>query len=220
MKLAIEFFNQSALDLARNLLGKVIRHYYQGLWLQAQIIETESYELEDKASHAFLGFTEKRKALYMPPGTIYMYYARGGDSLNISAQGSGSAVLIKSAIVYIDNDKSITETDDMLLKMQQLNPLPNNRQRDKSKLLSGQTLLCKSLGLKVKQWDQKQFNQQLYVKDVGYQPDQIIQTERLGIPPDRDPHLPYRFIDMRYVKMCTKNPLTTRKILPYNVITA
>jgi len=220
MKLSVVFFNQSALDLARNLLGKVICHYYQGLWLQAQIIETESYELEDKASHAFLGFTEKRKALYMSPSTIYMYYSRGGDSLNISAQGSGSAVLIKSAIVYMDNDKSSRETDDMLLKMQQLNPLPNNRQRDKSKLLSGQTLLCKSLGLKVKQWDQKQFNQQLYVKDVGYQPDQIIQTERLGIPPDRDPHLPYRFIDMRYVKMCTKNPLTTRKILPYNVITA
>ena len=74
--------------MARNLLGKVICHYYQGLWLQAQIIETESYELEDKTSHAFLGFTEKRKALYMSPGTIYMYYARGRDSLNISAQVS------------------------------------------------------------------------------------------------------------------------------------
>jgi len=43
--------------------------------LTAQILETEAYYLNDKASHASLGFTEKRKALFMPPGTIYMYFS-------------------------------------------------------------------------------------------------------------------------------------------------
>jgi DNA-3-methyladenine glycosylase len=31
-----------------------------------------------------------------------MYYARGGDSLNFSAQGPGNAVLIKSAYPWVD----------------------------------------------------------------------------------------------------------------------
>ena len=43
-----------------------------------------------------LGYTEKRKALFLDGGHIYMY-ARGGDSLNFSAHGPGNAVLIKSA---------------------------------------------------------------------------------------------------------------------------
>ena len=38
----------------------------------------------------------------MPPGTIYIYYARGGDSLNVSCGGDGNAVLIKSAYAQSD----------------------------------------------------------------------------------------------------------------------
>ena len=76
--------------------GKIIYSKYNDLWLTAQILETEAYYLNDKASHASLGFTEKRKALFMPPGTIYMYFSRGSDSLNISCHGEGNAVLIKS----------------------------------------------------------------------------------------------------------------------------
>ncbi|MGA2655318.1 MAG: DNA-3-methyladenine glycosylase, partial [Gammaproteobacteria bacterium] len=79
------FFNQDAIQLAKALLGKVIRRKIQGQWLSMRIIETEAYYLEDKASHASLGFTEKRKALFMPAGTIYMYYAHGKASMNVSA---------------------------------------------------------------------------------------------------------------------------------------
>lgn len=91
------FFDRDAQTLARDLLGKVIRHRQGNLWLAARIIETEAYYLTDKGSHASLGYTEKRKALFLDGGHIYMYYARGGDSLNFSAHGPGNAVLIKSA---------------------------------------------------------------------------------------------------------------------------
>ncbi len=69
------FFDQDACTLAKQLLGKVIRKRYRSYWLSAQIIETEAYYMEEKGSHASLGFTEKRRALFMSPGTIYMYYA-------------------------------------------------------------------------------------------------------------------------------------------------
>ena len=74
--LKASFFNRDACLVAQQLLGKVIRINYQGHWLAARIIETEAYYLVEKGSHASLGMTTKRKAMFMPAGTIYMYYAR------------------------------------------------------------------------------------------------------------------------------------------------
>jgi len=201
-----KFFNRDAVLVAQDLLGKVLRVKYRNQWLSAMIIETEAYCLEDKASHASLGFTAKRKALFMPPGTIYMYYARGGDSLNISCAGKGSAVLIKSGVPHTDK-KSLPKS---IITMQKLNPL-NNKIRSAEKLCSGQTLLCRALNLKVPEWDQQKFNQnKFYIEDVRYSPDKIIQTARLGIPDGRDDHLLYRFIDHDKARYCTDNPLRKR----------
>ena len=203
MILSKSFFNRDAQIVAKALLGKVLRVKYRRLWLSAQIIETEAYYLHEKGSHASLGFTEKRKALFMKPGTIYMYYARGGDSLNVSCQGGGNAVLIKSGIPYGDSEK-------MIQTMQMLNPC-NGRLRAPEKLCSGQTLLCKSLHLKVPDWDQQQFDaEKFYIEDVGYQTKQIIQTTRLGIPEGRDEHLEFRFVDKKFLKYCTKMPVVVQ----------
>jgi DNA-3-methyladenine glycosylase len=207
--LTSSFFDRDAQALAKDLIGKVIRVKYARIWLSAMIIETEAYYLKEKGSHASLGYTEKRKALFMPAGTIYMYHARGGDSLNISARGGGNAVLIKSGVPFQDAQTG----KKMLEVMQSLNPQKNSNQpRDPQKLCSGQTLLCKSLGLKVREWDQKNFDvQRFYFADVGYTPEQIIQTTRLGIPKGRDEHLLYRFIDYTKAQYCTKNPLSKRE---------
>ncbi|MBF0289583.1 MAG: DNA-3-methyladenine glycosylase [SAR324 cluster bacterium] len=208
-KLSFSFFDRDALLVAKELLGKIIRHCCQGIWLSAMIIETEAYYKKEKGSHASLGFTEKRKALFMEPGTIYMYYARGGDSLNFSCQGEGNAVLIKSCLVYCDEHTS----SEMLPLMQKLNPQKNmNRPRPIHYLCSGQTLLCKSLGLKVTDWDQKYFDpERFFLEDIGYRPEKIIQTTRLGIPQGRDEHLMYRFIDYDKAAYCTSNPLRKKK---------
>jgi len=198
------FFDRDAQTLAKDLLGKVIRHRVGDVWLSARIIETEAYYLAEKGSHASLGYTEKRKALFLDGGHIYMYYARGGDSLNFSAQGPGNAVLIKSAYPWVDDVSGPASLAHMLLN----NPDANGRPRPPQKLCAGQTLLCKALGLKVPMWDAKRFDQErLYVEDVGLAPAQIIQTTRLGIPGGRDEHLMYRFVDAGYAAYCTRNPL-------------
>ncbi len=209
--LPVSFYDQDACVLAKQLLGKVIRCKNGTHWLAARIIETEAYYLKEKGSHASLGFTEKRKALFMPPGTIYMYYARGHDSFNISCQGKGNAVLIKSAFPFEDE---LTHPDS-IKEMQALNPLPSGLIRPVEKLCSGQTLLCRSLYLKVKDWDQQQFNaQHFYIDDVNQQPEKIVQTTRLGIPHGRDENRPYRFIDYDFLEYCSSNPLTKRKQIP------
>lgn len=198
------FFDRDAQLLARELLGKVIRHRVGEQWLSARIIETEAYYLVDKGSHASLGYTEKRKALFEDGGHIYMYYARGGDSLNFSACGPGNAVLIKSAHPWFD---AISDAQ-TLATMLRNNPDRLGQPRPPERLCAGQTLLCKTLGLKVPEWDAQRFDPlRLFVEDVGERPQAIIQCARLGIPLGRDEHLPYRFVDAAFARHCTRNPL-------------
>ncbi len=205
--LSPDFFSCDASQVAQSLIGKVIRRKYKNYWLAVRIIETEAYYLTDKASHSSLGYTEKRKAMFMPPGTIYMYYARGHDSLNISCGNEGDAVLIKAAFPFIDE----LSPEKNIKIMQQLNPAKDGSSRPIEKLCAGQTLLCKSLNLKVTEWDQQKFNKNsFYIQDINLKPDTIIQTRRLGIHQDRDAHLFYRFIDYEYAACCTSNPLTKR----------
>lgn len=201
------FFDRDACLVARELIGSVIRRRYHDSWLSARIIETEAYYLDDRGSHASLGYTERRKALFMPAGTIYMYYARGKDSLNISCAGAGNAVLIKSAFPHQD---TLTGKSSIAV-MQQLNPAASGGSRPLEKLCNGQTLLCRSLDLKVSDWDQQQFDADIFFIDAADSAvDRIIQTTRLGIPQGRDEHLPYRFIEYDFAACCTSNPLSKR----------
>lgn len=203
------FFDRDCVHVAKELIGKVLRRMYKGIWLSAAIVETEAYYKQDKASHASLGISEKKRALFMPPGTIYMYYARGKDSLNFSCKGPGNAVLIKSARIFVDRHTPC----DMIKKMQILNPIGERKaQRPISKLCSGQTLLCKALDLKVPVWDKKTLcKNEFFIEDVGYRPKQLINAKRLGIPKGRDEHLFYRFVDFKYSFQASQNMLTSRK---------
>jgi DNA-3-methyladenine glycosylase len=163
------------------------------LWLSARIIETEAYYCEEKGSHASLGYTEKRKALFLDGGHIYMYYARGGDSLNFSAQGPGNAVLIKSAYPWVDELSGPASLAQMLLN----NPDAQGRPRPSQKLCAGQTLLCKSLGLKVPVWDAKRFDHEA-IAGGGRRPATPPISSRppaWAFPSGRDEHLMYRFVD-------------------------
>ena len=133
-----------------------------------------------------------------------MYYARGGDSLNFSAGGAGNAVLIKSGHPWMDRISG----DESLAAMRRLNPAADGSERPLGKLCNGQTLLCRSMGLKVPEWDAQRFDpQRLFVDDLGEAPAHVIQAARLGIPHGRDEHLQYRFVDAAFAPFCTRNPL-------------
>ena len=149
----------------------------------------------------------------MQPGTIYMYYARGRDSLNFSASGDGNGVLIKSGYPYLEAHHAAS----MLTSMQMLNP-GTSGPRQVGKLCNGQTLVCQSLNLKVRQWNAKQLDPDNFcLQDDCYYPDKIIQCPRLGIPLGRDEHLPLRFVDAKYAQHATHNPLTQRRNSPGSI---
>lgn len=100
MRLGIEFYNKGALDLAKDLLGKVIVRNIDGQILKARITETEAYiGAIDKASHAYGGkITERTKPLYGKAGTVYVYFVYGMHyCFNIISGNEGEAegVLIR-----------------------------------------------------------------------------------------------------------------------------
>ncbi|CAM4344224.1 unnamed protein product [Leuciscus chuanchicus] len=100
VRLSDSFFHQSCVDLAKAFLGKVlVRKLTDGTELRARVVETEAYlGGEDKASHSAGGKrTERNTAMFMKPGTIYVYPIYGIYlCMNISSQGEGAAVLLRS----------------------------------------------------------------------------------------------------------------------------
>lgn len=202
------FFAREPCVVARDILGKVLRRRYRGVWLSAAIVEAEAYYIREKGSHASLGRTPSREALFMPAGTLYMYHSRAGDSLNVSCEGEGNAVLLKAGVPVVDEISG----EDALELMQRLNPRPDGTSRPVLKQCAGQTLLCRSLSLRIRDWNQRTFDlEELFLDDVGYVPEHVIVARRLGISLGRDEHLLYRYVDAARVRSATQNPLSRRE---------
>lgn len=74
-----EFFNRDALEVAPELVGKIIaRRLDDGTVIRERISETEIYRgEEDKGCHASKGRTKRTELLYGESGVIYVYLCYG-----------------------------------------------------------------------------------------------------------------------------------------------
>ena len=78
MKLPYSFYHRPCLDVARELVGKVLVHRVDGQEHRLRITETEAYCGEsDTACHAHKGRTKRTEVMYMEAGTIYIYLCYG-----------------------------------------------------------------------------------------------------------------------------------------------
>jgi DNA-3-methyladenine glycosylase len=98
--LARSFYDRPTLDVARDLLGKVLVHNRRGAMTSGVIVEAEAYIGEsDPACHAAPGPTKRNAPLYGPPGFSYVYLNYGIHALvNVvtEREGSPAAVLIRA----------------------------------------------------------------------------------------------------------------------------
>lgn len=77
-KLPYEFYHRPCLDVARDLVGKILVHRVDGQEYRLRITETEAYCGEgDTACHASKGRTKRTEVMYMAAGTIYIYLCYG-----------------------------------------------------------------------------------------------------------------------------------------------
>jgi DNA-3-methyladenine glycosylase len=179
-----EFYDRSVHDVARDLVGCVVRHGETA----GRIVEVESYHEEEPACHAFVGLTPRTEVLFGPPGVAYVYRSYGIHALlnAVSEQeGTGAAVLIR-ALEPLDG----------------LDLMRRRRGLDAERLLcSGPGKLTQALGI----WLDLNGTPLTgggpieLLPRAGYDPE-IVDGVRIGITKAVD--LPWRFVDAsraRYV---------------------
>ncbi|PSR11546.1 MAG: DNA-3-methyladenine glycosylase [Bacteroidetes bacterium] len=101
-KLTAAFFRrEDTVQIAKDLLGKVIVTEFNGLCTSGRIVETEAYRApEDKACHAYLNRnTNRTKTMFLAGGVAYIYLCYGIHHLfNVvtGPVGAAHAVLVRA----------------------------------------------------------------------------------------------------------------------------
>jgi DNA-3-methyladenine glycosylase len=100
MILPVDFYRRATLDVARDLIGKVVVYKSAAGTTAGAIVEAEAYIGEDDpACHAAAGRTARNEPLYGPPGLAYVYVSYGQHHLlNAVTETAGfpAAVLIRA----------------------------------------------------------------------------------------------------------------------------
>lgn len=195
-KISQSFYDRTdVLQIARELLGKVVVTDINNRYTSGRIVETEAYVgLTDRASHSFNGRrTPKNEHMYSPPGTAYIYICYGiHHMLNVvtNKEGIPDAVLIRAV-------EPLEGVDIMLERT-------HKKQFDHS-LTRGPGNTGKALGIFRHMSGLFLTDNQIYLCDDGFKinDSEIGNSKRIGVDgAGEDAKLPYRF----YIK---KNPFVS-----------
>jgi DNA-3-methyladenine glycosylase len=99
-RLLADFFLRDVLDVAPELLGKIlVRKFDDGRIKKYRITETEAYRgVDDRACHASKGRTLRTEVMFQEGGKVYVYLIYGQYwllNLVTGIEGDASAVLIR-----------------------------------------------------------------------------------------------------------------------------
>lgn len=137
---------------------------------KGRIVETEAYlGAADKAAHSYNGRrTARNEAMFMSPGTCYVYSIYGIHCcMNISSGGEGAAVLIRAL-------EPLEGVEEM------------RKRREKCKkdfdLCRGPAKLCQAMGIsKTHNMLDISIAMEIWVESDGFEPDEITACPRVGI---------------------------------------
>ena len=180
------YVRKDVVQIAKDLLGKIMVTYFDEQLTAARIVETEAYQgVTDKASHAYNNRRTKRtEIMYAPGGAAYVYLCYGIHHLfNVvtNVQNVPHAVLIRAA-------EPLTGIHVMLERTAK-------RAADYT-LTSGPGNVSKSLGIYTQHTGTDLKSEDFFIAADNFRlrQDQIISTMRIGVQyAAEDALLPYRF---------------------------
>jgi DNA-3-methyladenine glycosylase len=186
-KLSLDFYRrENVLEVAKDLLGKIIVTKWEGETTTARIVEVEAYNgIVDKASHAWNGRrTARTEIMYANGGVAYVYLCYGIHHLfNVVTNVAGipHAVLIRAG-------EPLKGVDVMLKRV--------GKARADFSLTRGPGNLAKALGIQTYHTGFSLSSRHLYLTDDGvtYAKKEIGISPRIGVDyAGADALLPYRF---------------------------
>ncbi|MGH3342635.1 MAG: DNA-3-methyladenine glycosylase [Carbonactinosporaceae bacterium] len=102
-RLPRSFFDRPVLEIAPDLLGRVLVHDAPRGAVVLRLTEVEAYDGEnDPGSHAYRGQTARNAVMFGPPGHVYVYFTYGMHfcmNLVCSPPGRAAAVLLRAGEV-------------------------------------------------------------------------------------------------------------------------
>jgi DNA-3-methyladenine glycosylase len=94
-----DFLMEPVEVVAQRLLGCTLVRTLDGHRLVVRIVETEAYDQDDPASHAYRGRTARNEVMFGPSGHLYVYFTYGMHyccNVVTGVAGEGSGVLIRA----------------------------------------------------------------------------------------------------------------------------
>lgn len=186
-KLSIAFYQRKdVVEIAKDLLGKIVVTNIDGKITSGRIVETEAYVANvDKASHAYNGKrTLRNEAMYAAAGAIYVYICYGmHNMLNIVTNDLNvpDAILIRALEPVNGFDIMLERTGKKMFD--------NTLTKGPGNVAKAMGISKNITGLMV---GEKIIN--IYKDDFSFLQDEIGTSKRIGIDgAGTDAELPYRF---------------------------
>jgi DNA-3-methyladenine glycosylase len=177
MILGCDFYARPTLQVAGELIGKVLVHETAAGLAAGIIVETEAYIGEaDPACHAAPGRTARNAPLYGPPGIAYVYLNYGIHYLVnavTEAEGSPAAVLIRALEPF--------EGEGLMRRRRARGTGRRAEAFDAAELCRGPGNLTRALGISLEQNRRDLTKGPLRIEDRGLAARPIAWSHRVGI---------------------------------------
>ena len=178
MILPVDFYRRPTLEVARELIGKVLVHKTPRGVSAGGIVEVEAYIGEDDpACHAAAGRTPRNAPLYGPPGIAYVYLNYGlHDMMNAVTEEAGhpAAVLIR-ALEPLEGLALMHRRRSQAPWRKGKPPVPDHE------LCRGPGNLCRAMGITLADNLRPLTRGPLTIHDRGIAAGEIVWDSRIGI---------------------------------------
>lgn len=183
-----KFYLRPVVEVAKDLLGKLLVKNEGEHLLVGRIVEVEAYDGKiDEASHSFNGITKRNEVMFNEGGFFYVYFTYGVHyccNVVTGEKKHGAAVLIRSV-------EPVAEID-LMIKRRFGRKL--NKEKELFNLTSGPGKVCKAYGFNKEHSGVDLTGNFIYLLDQpGLKKSNIGVSERIGI--SKSINLKWRFFE-------------------------